>query len=91
MHWLHYNVTPVSTPINQVKSAHVLQLNSDFHFDGHSHLGPPTHTKHTLLRKKIRQTEHSLQHGPGVENSPQCLDQQRLEPAGARRWTEAAQ
>lgn len=28
---------------------------------------------------------------PRVENSPQCLDQKRLEPAGAQRWTEAAQ
>lgn len=43
--------------------------------------------------KKIwgRPTKHSLQHRPRVENSPQCLDQQRLEPAGAPRWTEATQ
>ena len=54
----------------------------------------PTNTYQTQsFEEKIwgRPTKHSLRHRPGVENSPQCLNQQRLEPAGARRWTEAAQ
>lgn len=53
----------VSTPINGLTCAVldrkqteiVFLFNSDFDFDGHSHVGPSTRTKHTVLRKKMRQ------------------------------------
>lgn len=55
-------------------------ISSDFNLEGHGYGFTPTHRKHSFKDEIY-----------GRPTRPQHLNQQRLGPAVARRWTEVAQ
>ena len=67
MHWLHYNVTPVSTPINQVECARAAIV---FWFSLWWTQSPgPTdaHKTHTLKKKKSGKLNTAYSMAPGLK------------------------